>query len=438
MIRMEISSHRKSVWVIGCILCVLFLFRLVYGLTSEFWLEDELQIYLIGLKFYSTGNWPFFGPDIVYTGSQIPGALQGLLVGIPLYLWSIPESPAILLNLITFFSLCFLAWYIRKRVPEIPWWFVWIWVLTCPWTLNFSTTLVNPSFALVGGIFFFIAFLEAVPSLKGNLMNRKTAFALMGFSLFWVMQLHMSWVLMLPYLLYAFVISVRYEKTFIRDLLFFCFGSILPLATLIPTYIQYGLASGSGGAGQNIMINWQNVQQIITVISRYLSFACYELPRFLGTSTALRMELAKHYWPFIPFIAFVLLAGLIQPLVLFVYLFLHSRVPLSMRLLTGITMLLIWVSFFFSVKGPSSHTFYITLPLAMVYSMFVWRELFQKRWFRILMAAMLICGILTNMVLIHEHFYSRSLYQNRDLPQKAIREKNYHILGERRSYDRNE
>jgi hypothetical protein len=431
-------DRKTPAWFFFGLLLFLFIFRLVYGLTSEFWFEDELQIYLLGLKFFSTGHWPFFGPDIVYTASQIPGALQGLLVGIPLFLLQIPESPAILLNLITFLSLSFLAWYMRKRIPEIPWWFVWIWVLTCPWTLNYSTNVINPSYALVGGIFFFIAFLEAVPSLAGKIIKRSTAFFLMGFSMLWVMQLHMSWVLMVPYLLYALFISIRREKSFPKDLLFFCFGAMIPLAALLPTYMQYGMAAGSGGAGENIRINWQNFYQVITVISRYLSFASYELPRFLGSDTPSRLEIVRHYWPFLPFILYVLLIGLLQPILLFVYLFIRSQVPLPMRILTGITLLIIWLSFFFSVKGPSSHTFYITFPLAMIYSMFVWKELFIKIWFRRMMVVMLIAGFFTSGILIHEHFYSRSLYKNRDLPLKAIREKNYHVLGERRSFDRNE
>ena len=58
-----------------------FVFRLLFGLSSELFFEDETQIFLIGLRYYATGSWPFFGPDVVWTKSEIPGALQGLLVG---------------------------------------------------------------------------------------------------------------------------------------------------------------------------------------------------------------------------------------------------------------------------------------------------------------------------------------------------------------------
>jgi hypothetical protein len=53
---------------------LLFLFRLAFGLTSEFWFEDEKQVYLIGLKSFATHTWPYFGPDVT-SQIQIPGAL---------------------------------------------------------------------------------------------------------------------------------------------------------------------------------------------------------------------------------------------------------------------------------------------------------------------------------------------------------------------------
>jgi hypothetical protein len=342
-----------------------------------------------------------------------------------------------MVNILTFGALAFLGWYIGKLLPAIPRWFVWLWVLTCPWTVYYSTTVLNPSYALVGGIFFFVAFMESIPSLAGRLINRNMSMFLMGFSLFWTIQFHMSWTLMIPYLGYSFYISVSTFRSPGKDFLFFCSGALVPLATLLPTYFQYGFIAGTGDAGANIQVNWQNVQQVITLISRYLSFASYELPRFLGPNTPARLELVKQYWPLAPFFVFLLVTGLLQPVVLFAYLFVPSGIPTPVRKLTGITMAIIWISFFFSVKGPSSHTFYITFPLAMIYSMYAWKELFRYGWFRKTMAAMIISGFLVSGAIMHEHYFSRSLYKNRALVQKAISEKNYHLLGERRSWDRN-
>ena len=54
-----------------------------------------------GLRFFATGRWPYFGPDLVWTKSEIPGALQALLVGIPLKLVPVPEAPFAVLNLLS-------------------------------------------------------------------------------------------------------------------------------------------------------------------------------------------------------------------------------------------------------------------------------------------------------------------------------------------------
>src|SRR5438552_17246431 len=87
------------------------LFRFFYSLTTEFWWwdEDVLQIYLIGLKSFTTHAFPYFGADLVYNGSQIPGALQGYLVSALWYLWAIPEEPYITLNILLTVGLALLA-----------------------------------------------------------------------------------------------------------------------------------------------------------------------------------------------------------------------------------------------------------------------------------------------------------------------------------------
>ena len=98
-----------------CSLALIFIFRFRFG-TSKFCGVDEIQVYLIGLKYYCSGAYPYWGADVVNTGGQIPGGLQGLLTGGPLFLWANPESPYWLLNLLSFAVLVLLAWYLHKRV----------------------------------------------------------------------------------------------------------------------------------------------------------------------------------------------------------------------------------------------------------------------------------------------------------------------------------
>jgi hypothetical protein len=86
---------------------ILFAFRTFFGLSKLFYgrsdiENDALQTYLIGLKFYTTHLWPYFGPDQYdqTTGFhfQIAGALEGLMVGLPFWILKIPEAPFLFLN----------------------------------------------------------------------------------------------------------------------------------------------------------------------------------------------------------------------------------------------------------------------------------------------------------------------------------------------------
>ncbi len=153
-------------WRWPLLLAACFAFRLLFGLSREFFFEDETQIFLLGFRYYATGEWPFFGPDVVWTRSEIPGALQALLVGLPLRVAAIPESPFVLLNLLSFAAICALAWYVCKLRPATPRWLIWGWFLTVPWTIQFSAHLINTSYILAPAILFFLGFFEVLPPLQ--------------------------------------------------------------------------------------------------------------------------------------------------------------------------------------------------------------------------------------------------------------------------------
>lgn len=426
----------KFKYLLPFLLIFLFVLRLVYGLCSEFWFPDELQTYLIGLKFYTTGNFPYFGPDVVYTNSQIPGALLGLLVGLPFYLLKIPEAPYILLNLLSFAVLCFFAVYLNRRFPEVPEWFTWIWLLTCPWTMNFSTHVLNPSYVLFGAVLFFIGFFESVPRLKIGFIKTPVAFFIMGFALFWVCQLHMSWILLAPFVLAAFWFSFRNNKFII---LTFIAGCLLSAASLIPAFTRFGFLEGNGSTADNIVFNVSNAGQIITLLLRYLSLAADEIPRFIDTDGASKVQFFKDYLPAAPFILFAIISGFLQVAYMIIAFF--RKNPKAdfgwVKWITFIAMIITYISFLFSIKGPSSHTFYVLFPLVMIYSFYCWGPLFRKKWFAVLMAVLLVSTIITNGTLAYHNYYLKSMYKNRDLPLKAIQQKNYHLFGERRGSDRN-
>lgn len=433
-------NQRSRRLVFLCLLLLAFLFRLGYGLSSPFQDEDPRQIYLLGLKFYATGAWPYFGPDVAPT-IQVPGALQGLVVGLPFHVLPIPEAPYVLLNLLTFVSLCFFAWYCSKRLPEIPKWFVWSWLLSAPWTLNVSTHIFNPSYVLPGAILFFVGAIETYPFLSRGLISRQWANFMMGISLFWIMQFHLSWVVLIPYVLLSFYFQFRMVgHRALSSLAWFAGGAIITGSFLVPTFIKYGLAGGMGNTNETVGLNskhlWRNLNIVEGVLGRFVSFASFELPRFIGPNTAARLAFMRQNLWLVPFVVFLTLVGILQCVALLVLWFRknHPRKDWkAIKYFTLATVALLYLSFLFSLKAPASHTFYVTFPVAMLYSLYCWSEFLKKRGWQTFAKVFIVCGLIFDVGLAANNLRQVSLYRERDKIVEAIRAKDYRLLGERRS-----
>lgn len=416
-------------------LAAAFLVRLAFSLTTDFWIEDMRQIFLIGLRFYATGEWPYFGPDVVYTETQIPGALQGLLVGGPLFLVPQPEAPYVLLNLLSFGALSLLAWYIARRCPTVPRWFLWIWIFSAPWTLGFSTEINNPSYLLTGAVLFFVGIFELVPALRIGVLPPRLAGAMAGFGLLWVYQLHLSFVLLVVILGAAVLLVIRHNRgETVAGGIGCLAGAAVGALTLVPTLVRFGPAAIARGTGASVTLDWAHLLRLPEVVARFFSFGSFEAPRFVGAGTEARLIfLAEHWWA-APFVIFATLCGIAQAVVLFLALFNRNgpRTWPAVRRLTLAVLVLIYLSFAFSVKSPSSHTFYVTLPVVMIYSFYVWQPLFSRPVIRRLAAALLVSGAVTHFAIAKDRVFERSLYANRPLVVQAIKEKNYRLVGERR------
>ena len=438
----RVSSKTKGFLAL---LLLLFCFRLGFGLCSEFWSDDDTkQIYLIGLKFYTTHQWPYFGPDVDYSLQsplvQIPGALQGVLVGAPFFVLPIPEAPFILLNILSFAGLCLLAWYCARRLPEVPAWIIWAWLLTAPWTLDFSTHPVNTSYVLFGAILFFVAALETYPFLTKNLLPIKWANFMMGFALFWVMQLHMSWPILLPFLFLSFYFQYRKSVLSLwRALAWFALGAILTGSLLLPTFFKYGLHQGLGGADTALTFNARNLLKFINpvegILGRFLSYASFEVPRFLGPHTIQRLAFLKEHPWIIPFAVFLGVAGILQPIAMFFLWFLKKDSGQDwqhIKYFTLATVCLLYVSFLFTNRTPQAHTFYLVLPIAMIYSFYCWSAFLVKKRWRLFIKIFLACGIIFHTGLALHKFSRESLYVDHNAVQSAIDRKDYTLVGERR------
>src|SRR5580765_3793731 len=257
-------------WRWPLLLAACFAFRLAFGLSREFFFEDDTQIFLLGFRYYATAAWPFFGPDVVWTRSEIPGALQALLVGLPLRVLAIPESPFVLLNLLSFAAICALAWYACAQLPQAPRWLIWGWFLTMPWTIEFSAHMINTSYILAPAVVFFIGFFEAAPAFSLRRLPPAAAFAMMGLAMIWLLQIHMSWPLLIPFAAGAWI-SRRSDgmRALAIDAAAFVAAALIPGALLLPTLARFGPQAGSGGVLRNLHPHWVNPWIIVTTLARF-------------------------------------------------------------------------------------------------------------------------------------------------------------------------
>jgi hypothetical protein len=105
----------------------------------------------------------------------------------------------------------------------------------------------------------------------------------------------------------------------------------------------------------------------------------------------------------------------------------------------------VYASFFFSVRGPQAHSFYVTCPVALVYAAHCWRVLASPTaagwrwrvrlppvWFERIAAIVLASGVVMHAGLAIDRAPRRSLYLDRPLVQAAINSRNDRFLGDRR------
>ncbi len=431
------SNKRKYI----LLFLALFLFRTAFGLSQPFFSPDEIQTYLIGLKWYCHGGWPYFGPDLLVTETgfhtQIPGPLEAWVVGYPLVICPIPEAPFLFLNLLTTGVIGLLALYLSKRLPEIPFPFLFAWIALLPWNLHESTNIINPSFLLIGSTLFFLGFLEAVPSLSKDYLPPAVAFALMGFGLFWDMQFHQSWVLLPPFVILALALRLRDKRFhFVHDFVAFLVGAAPLAALLAPTYLKYGFAQGTSGFQLSRLFNPDNFKAFPVILGRFLSLPCFETLRFIGTGTAERRDFLVHsFWIILPGL-FMVLMGWLQPLSLFALGWFRDKKHPDSWTITKIALfafLLVWLSFWFTSKEPLAHIYYILMPLLTVYSIYAWSRWASHRAWRIFAVVCIIANLWFEAGYLARMLKTQSLYTDRAKVAKAIGQKDDRILGERRT-----
>jgi hypothetical protein len=88
------------------------------------------------------------------------------------------------------------------------------------------------------------------------------------------------------------------------------------------------------------------------------------------------------------------------------------------------------------MKAPVSHTFYVTFPVAMLYSLYCWSEFLKRRGWQTFAKVFIVCGLIFHIGLAVDNLKRVSLYLQRDKIVEAIRTKDYRLVGERRAGSR--
>jgi hypothetical protein len=433
----------RPVHFVGCcsFLLAAFCFRLWFGLSIGLWQTDTRQVYLIGLKSYLTRSWPYFGADVL-PQVQVPGALQGLAIALPLFLFPIPEAPFVLVNLLSLAGLCLLAWYCTQRLPDFPRWIVWTWLMTAPWTLGESTCVYNPSYVLFGSVLFFVGALETYPALRRGLIPPEWANFMMGAGVGWVMQFHMSYVLLIPYLAASFYLQwTETPRSAVPIVGRFVAGALTTGIFVLPTLVRFGWQGGPGSVASLMSFHSEyltvHLESPFGILARFLSFASFEVGPFIGGDMAARIAFVNQY-PWIgPLVLLLAAVGILQPIALvLIGIFGRQRNTPSWPAVCGIclaTIGLLYVAFALSPKHPHAHNFYVVFPIAMIFSLHCWNEALQKRRWQLCAGVVLAGGLFFHTVLSVYRHERHPWWIERQAILRALERKDYRELGERRA-----
>ncbi len=430
-------------WKLSLLFIPLFFLRLAFGL----WVEpvqpryDEIQTYLLGLKYFATGLWPYYGNEFSmwHEGRKLlmqdPGALEALLVGLPLKIWPSPLSPYVLLNLIALAGHAFLAWYACKRLPKLPPWFIFTWVLTAPWFLHYSTTMNNMSYSIAAADVFFVAFLETLPALSLGWISLPWANALMGFSLSGWVQIHRTWVLVAPLVLFSFFLQSKTNRLW-PAIVYFLVGA-LPLSLLVlPTLFQPDYHLVREAWGLSFSLNIHNFLMFFALLAQFLALACFETARFIGENTMDRVQyLVQNVFLWPGFLLWIF--GYVQMFLLAASLIVRKsshRDWAGMRLFLASVFLLVYGSLCCTAKSPDVNTYCEMMPVVMLYSLYIWERGWEIQWGKPILVFLLLCGLVFQTAYIFiELPKDKSLYlMTRDKMTQAIEKHDYQILGVRR------
>jgi hypothetical protein len=199
---------------------------------------------------------------------------------------------------------------------------------------------------------------------------------MMGAAIGWVMQIHLSWPLLLPYVALAWLAGWRHGvRAAAVNTGAFAVGLLLFGSLLIPTFLVHGLGGGSGGTLRNLRPHWVSPYVALSTLARLFSFASLEIWRFIATDDGKRiMFLVRHAW-MAPLAAVCWAAGIWQPIWMLGQWF-RTASPLpdwrAIKWLVAATVALVYASYWFVLEPPQAHAFYVVAPVAFMFAAYCW------------------------------------------------------------------
>jgi hypothetical protein len=429
-------TNSKTRLFIGVLAVIsLLLWRIFYGLSQNFWHEDVVQIYLLGLKYATTGLWPYFGPDIVHTNQQIPGALQSLIIGLPLRLTQAAEAPFVVVNVLSLMGLALLSWYLARRFTQFSSLLLLIWLATLPSTLQISTNTYNPSYLLFPACLFFVGWFESQAKFRTLHLSAFSVGASMGFALMFTFQLHMSWPLFFPFVLSAIVLPSK-ELSRVRLILGLTAGAALVSTLLIPTLIAYGASSLWTAGASNSGLHLSQLLEAPAILARYVSLGSYE---FFGFNLSATIEERRQFIlesPILILSAIALAAGLLWQFYLTLRMVTDYARNKNTRYpeYTLFLLVLLWVAMIFMLtpRPPVLRNFYLMFPVVVLAMVRLFNDLGNARVVKRLLKGLIAASIVFHSVVGITLMPDVSLYRDRLKIQCALQAADYRIFGERR------
>jgi len=190
---------------------------------------DRQQIYQRGVPLAQHGTWAHYGSHASTDAPSVPGSLETLLAGAPMWLWFSPYAPIVLIQLLQLAAFLLLDNFVRRVFPgsgvrlalAIAFWLN-------PWRL-YQNTLWNPAWLPIASALHLLS--AWMLWQKGSARFLWTALHVLAIG--FAMQLHHSYVLLAGLSLYLWWRGLA--KPHLGGLL--C-GVLLTALSLIPWFLE--------------------------------------------------------------------------------------------------------------------------------------------------------------------------------------------------------